>query len=503
MSALRRLTGLAALSLAATLALTSCGSDDGDSTGNSGRANPDATVTVRLRLEPTSLDLTTVAGAALDQVLLDNVYQGLLTRDADDKIVPALASDYVVAPDGLSYTFTLDPEATFHDGSPVTAADVVWSYERVLDPTSTNPNKADFTKVASVTAPDEKTVRITLKQRDSNFTYGLTNRAGVVYKKGATGLADSENGTGPFTLEKWQRGASLTLARYEKYRGDKAKAAKVVFRYIPDDNAANNATLSGDIDALTALDPKLLPPYQSNQDFTIQEGVASDKLVLGFNNSSGPLKDVRVRRAIRQAIDKDGFIKSYGEGVRIGGPVAPTDPWYDKSLTSIDEYDPAAAKKLLAEAGVSNLKLSLTVANFYPSLYAEYVASQLEQVGITVQIKSVPFASWLDSVYTKADYQLSIVDHAEARDIANWANPKYYFRYDNKAVQKLVADAGLAATDAERDDLLKQAAKQVSEDAASDFLSGGQIHTVLRKGVEGFPKNSTSSRLNVVNLSKP
>lgn len=499
MSALRRLTGIAALLLAGSLALTSCGGDDGGS--SSGAANPDATVTVRLKLEPTSLDLTTVAGAALDQVLLDNVYQGLLTRDPSDTIVPALASDFQTSPDGLTYTFTLNPKATFHDGSPVTADDVVWSYEQVLSPSSANPQKFVFAQVASVKATDAKTVTITLKQRDSNFTYGLTDRAGVVYKKGATGLADTENGTGPFTLEKWQRGASITFARDDKYWGEKAKAAKVVFRYIPDDNAANNATLSGDIDVLTAIDPKLRPPYANNQDFVVQEGVASDKLVLGFNNSAGPLKDVRVRRAIRQAIDKAGFIKSYGEGVQIGSPVAPTDPWYDESLTSIDPYDPAAAKKLLAEAGQTNLKLSLTVANFYPPLYAEYVASQLKQVGITVDIKSVPFASWLDSVFTKGNYQLSIVDHAEARDIGIWANPKYYFHYDSKAVQKLVADAQVAASDADRDALLKQAAKQISEDAAGDFLSGGQVHTVLRKGVTGFPKNSTSSRLNVSSLS--
>ncbi|SHM62073.1 ABC transporter substrate-binding protein [Cryptosporangium aurantiacum] len=494
-----RKTGLLALLVAGLVALTSCSSEDGDA--SAGAADTNATVTVRLKLEPTSLDLTTVAGAALDQVLLDNVYQGLLTRDASDKIVPSLASEYEAAPDGLSYTFTLNPKATFHDGSPVTAADVVWSYEQVLSPKSANPNKIDFAQVASVTAPDEKTVKIALKQRDSNFTYALTNRAGVVYKKGATGLADSENGTGPFTLDKWQRGASLTFLRHDEYWGEEAKVAKVVFRYIPDDNAANNATLAGDIDVLTALDPKLLAPYENNQDFAVQEGIASDKIVLGFNNAYGPLKDVRVRRAIRQAIDKDGLISSYGEGIRIGGPVASTDPWYDESLTSIDKYDPAAAKKLLAEAGVSNLKLTLTVANFYPPLYAEYVTSQLKQVGITVEIKSVPFATWLDTVFTEANYQLSIVDHAEARDIGIWANPKYYFRYDSKAVQKLVADAQVAPSEDQRDELLAQAAKQVSEDAAGDFLSGGQIHTVVRKGVEGFPKDSTSSRLNLASVT--
>ena len=493
---LRRLLPLL---LVGALALAGCGG--GSSGSSSSAADANATVDVRLKLEPSSLDLTTVAGAALDQILLDNVYQGLVTRDASDKIVPALANSYQASADGLSYTFALNPTATFHDGSPVTAADVLWSYEKVLAPTSANPNKADFANVKAVTAPDERTVRITLSKRDSNFTYGLTNRAGVVYRKDATKLADSENGTGPFKLQKWARGASITLVRNDSYWGPKAKVAKVVFRYIPDDNAANSAALSGDLDVVTALDPKLEAAYKGNQDFTLQKGIASDKFVLGFNNAYGPLKDVRVRRAIRQAIDKAGLISSYGQGIHIGGPVAPTDPWYDPSLTSIDPYHPAAAKKLLAEAGQSNLKLTLTVPSFYPSLYAEFVASQLKQVGVTVTITSVEFPTWLDTVFTKGDYQLSLIDHAEARDIGIWANPAYYFHYDSKPVQQLVLQAQAAPTDAQRNALLKQAAKIVSTDAASDFLAGGQIDTILRKGITGFPKDSTSARLNLADLS--
>jgi peptide/nickel transport system substrate-binding protein len=191
-----------------------------------------------------------------------------------------------------------------------------------------------------------------------------------------------------------------------------------------------------------------------------------------------------------------------GRGQVIGGGVAPTDPWFDDSLTSIDPYDPAAAKALLAQAGYgSGLSLNLSVPNIYRSTIGEYVASQLGQVGITVNYQPVEFAVWLDQVYTKADYDLSIVDHAEARDIANYANPAYYWRYNSAQVQQLAAQATAAPTDAERDALYKQVSKQISTDAASDWLFSPKSLVVTRKGVDGFPTREISSRLALAGVS--
>lgn len=512
---MRRSTALrlAATAVLAGLAATACGTGSTDDPANAGQtsqaAEPadidtGATVDVRLVLEPTSLDIASTAGAALDQILLDNIYQGLLTRDEDNKIRPSLATRYEESSDGLTYTFHLAENATFHDGAKVTAADAVWSLKQVTAKGSKNPDAAALASVKSVSASDDHTVVVKLKQRDSGFTWGLTGRAGVVFKKDTdfTSLAGKENGTGPFKLSGWKRGSSLTFVRDDAYWGKKAKVAKVVFHYIKDDNAANNAQRTGQTDIETAAQADLLQPFSDKSKYTVLRGDTTDKFTLALNNTSGPTKDVRVRRAIRQAIDKAGLIKTLGgAAVPVGGPIPATDPGYE-DLTSVDAYDPAGAKKLLKQAGHGDgLKLTVQIPNIYPTEIGDYLVSQLKQVGIQLTVRQVEFQTWLDSVYTKHDYQLSIVDHAEARDLNNFANPDYYFGYDNADVQKWYAAAQTAAGDAERDALLKKAARQVSEDAAADWLFVNQTLTVVRTGVTGVPIDFTSNRYNLANLA--
>ncbi|WP_433559847.1 ABC transporter substrate-binding protein [Pseudonocardia xinjiangensis] len=497
-----RVRRLVPLLLAAAVLAAAC---SGAESGGAGAPAADTTLDVRLVLEPTSLDITSVAGAAVSQLLLDNVYEGLLTRDAGGAIVPLLAQDVSTSPDGLTYTFRLHDGLTFADGSPLMSADVVWSYRNVIAPESKNPNKADFAAVTGVDAPDPHTVVITLSRRDANFTYALTDRAAAVLKQGTdpATLAGTANGSGPFVIRSWQRGSSITLARNEHYWGQPANLSGVVLHYIPDTTAANNAQLTGETDVETGPDPTLLSQFQG-PDFTVAEGVTSDKFVLGINNGRGPLADVRVRHAIRQAIDKDGLIRVAlaGKGQRIGSGVAPTDPWFDAGLTSIDPYDPPAAKALLAEAGFgSGLDLTLVVPNIYSARIGEYVASQLGQVGIRVRYEPVEFATWLDRVYTKADYDLSIVDHAEARDIGNYANPDYYWRYSDAQVQQWADQASTAASDAERDGLYRQVARKISEDAVSDWLYSPTSLVVLRAGVTGFPTRETNSRLDLAQVT--
>ncbi|MCF2527298.1 ABC transporter substrate-binding protein [Yinghuangia soli] len=489
------------------------GNDGNTSTGAAGPSgspstapdsalDPNATVNVRLVLEPTSLNLTTTAGAALEQLLLDNVYQGLLTVDtnAGNKIVPALAASYEASPDGLTYTFKLAAGAAFHDGSPVTADDVVWSLQQAVAPGSKQPNAKALASIAGVAAPDPGTVVVTLKQRDNDLTWGLTGRAGVVYKKGTdfAKLDATENGTGPFKLGGWQRGSSVTLVRNDAYQGPgpKAKAAKVVLRYITDRNAANNAQATGQTDIQTSADATLLQPFTGNAGFAVLRGTTTDKYTLALNNAKPPLDNPAVRHAIRRAIDKNALIEALGgAGVRVGGPVPTADPWYE-DLTGIDAYDPAAAKKLLADAGFGGgLKLTLKIPSIYPAAIGDVLVSDLKKAGIDLTVKQQEFTAWLTEVYTAKDYELSLVNHAEPRDLGNYANPAYYFGYANKQVQDWFAQAVAAPDEKTRTALLAKAARQASEDAAADWLFQAQTITVVRKGVAGAPQHFTSSRL--------
>ncbi|MGW4248392.1 ABC transporter substrate-binding protein [Nocardia sp. NPDC004722] len=464
-----------------------------------------ATVNVRLTLEPTSLDAFGASGAALDQVLLDNVYQGLVSVDtnAGDKIVPALASSWEQSPDGLVYTFHLVAGATFHDGSPLTAADAVWSLQQQIAPGSKSIKAAAFTPVADVSAPDPATVRITLKQRDTLLLWSLTQRGGIVYKRGTdfAGLAGAENGSGPFKLAGWNRGSSITLARNDAYWGPKPKVDKVVLSYIKDPNSANNAQSTGQTDIEVAADPTLLQPFTDNDKFTVLRGTTTDKFTLAFNGTRAPFTNPDVRHAIRQSIDRQGVIQAYGAGVAIGSDVPPQDPWYE-DLTGIDAHNPDNARKLLAAAGFADgLSLTLDVPNIYPTAITDLLVSDLKKVGITLTVRQVEFQTWLSKVYTDKDFQLSLVDHAEARDLDNYAAPGYYFGYDNAQVRQWYTQARTAASDADRDALLKNVARQISQDAAADWLFLVQSTTVVRTGVYGVPLAETSNRYNLSTLA--
>lgn len=509
-----RRTTLAAASLltAGLLVLTACSGGGGDNTPtSSGKPDPDASVAVRLVLEPGNLDIRETAGSALDQILVDNIYQGLVARTPEQDIVPALASDWTVSPDGLTYTFTLREGVTFHDGQELTPQDVVWSLTAhkstptwvdadVVDPSGKVVGGA-LSHVSTITA-DGQDIVLTLATPDSSLLWNLTGRAGIVFKEGDTvDYKTKANGTGPFVLKSWRQGDSITLARNDAYWGDKAAAAEVVFDYIPDNQAALNAALAGEVDVLTGFDANLKDQVEANGDFSLVLGQSTDKGTLAFNQTTGPLADKRVRQAIRQAIDHDAIIEALASGQTQYGPIPELDPGYE-DLSDVAPYDPEAAKKLLKDAGYEDLDLTLTIPNFYATTIPQILVSDLDEVGITLEVESVDFSTWLTDVYTNHDYELSFVLHTEARDFENWADPDYYFTYDNPEVQKLYAQSIAATDETKAADLLKQAARIVSEDAAADWLYNGASVVAVGTNISGMPSINVNERLNVAEIAK-
>ncbi|MGN8048506.1 ABC transporter substrate-binding protein [Curtobacterium sp. 22159] len=489
-----------AVAVASALVLTGCSGSSNETGGT------DATVRVGLVLEPTSLDIRTQSGAALDQVLIDNVYQGLVGRTADGDIRDVLASSHEVSSDGRTYTFTLRKGTTFQDGKDVTADDVVWSLQQVKSNAS-YVDSAQLANVSSISSPAPGVVRLELAKPDSDLLWNLTGRAGLVLEKAARNdLSDTANGTGPYEVASWKQGDSLTFKRNADYWGTKAKVAKVVFRYITQPSTAVNAMANGDLDVQTAVDGTLKSQLQGNSDITLHTGKTTDKYTLAFNDQKAPFTDKRVRQAIRQAIDTKAIIKAVGgTGVQQGGPIPELDPGY-QDLTDIDAYDPSNAKKLLAEAGQRDLHLTLTYANIYSATIGDVLKSQLADVGISLTVKRVDFATWLSQVFEapksgKRDFDLSMVDHVEARDFGNWANPDYYFGYDNAEVQSLYAESVAATNESDKVAALQKAARIVSEDAAGEWLYTATSITAVRKGVTGVPFDGTNSRLDLSKLA--
>lgn len=465
----------------------------------SGTPVADGDLVVGLVLEPDNLDIRHTSGAALEQILVDNIYQGLVTRDEENKIVPSLATDYTVSPDGLTYTFTLQEGVVFHGGQALTSADVVSSFTTVQTDATVIGNR-DFANVATITAPDAATVVITLTEPDINFLFTLTTPAGLVFSASdKTDLKTAANGTGPFLFDSWKRKDSITFKRNDTYWGDAAQLAEVTFVYIPDFTAGVNAATTGDLDVLTAVDPNLAVNFDGT-DFVITTGKTTDKATLAFNNKKAPLDNVKVREALRMAINHEAVITAVGSGVEQFGPIPELDPGYE-DLSDVVSYDPEGAKKLLEEAGVKDLQLTLTIPSFYGTTVTKQLVSDFNAVGVTLKIENVEFPTWLNDVYTNHDYDLSFVLHVEPRDFSNWANPDYYFGYDNPKVQKLYADALATTDEAASDKMLAEAARIVSEDHAADWLYTGATLTAHLPKVTGFPVNSVNSRINLANVA--
>lgn len=494
---LRRTTLTAAAVLAAGALLLSACTGGGDPAPTSTELTPDpsASVAIRLVLEPGNLDIRETAGAALDQILIDNIYQGLVSRTPEQEIVPALASAYDVSPDGLTYTFELREGVTFHDGQELTAQDVVWSLTQVKD-TPAYRDSARLAKVATIAA-DGQTVTLTLTEPDSSLLWNLTGRAGLILKEGDTiDRKTDANGTGPYAFASWKQGDSITFSRNDAYWGEPAQVAEIVFSYIPNTQAAINGALAGELDVLTGFDANLTEQLEANGDFAVVVGPSTDKGTLAMNQSRPPLDDIRVRQAVRQAIDKDAIVEALGAGETQFGPIPSLDPGYE-DLSDVAPYDPEAARALLAEAGEEDLDLTLTIAASYGTTVTQILVSNLNEVGINLNVATVEFPTWLNDVYINQDYELSFVLHTEARDFENWASPDYYFTYDNPEVQDLYAQS-LAATDAdEAADLLAEAARIVSEDMAADWLYTGASVVGVGSHISGMPDTNVNERLNL------
>ncbi|MDQ3617070.1 MAG: ABC transporter substrate-binding protein [Actinomycetota bacterium] len=490
-----------AVAAVASLLLASC-SAGSDSTGQAS----DEKLSVGLVAEPANLDFTKTDGAAIPQALLYNVYEGLVKLDQEGEIVPALAKSWEVSADRTTYTFDLVDGAKFTNGEPFTADDAKFSIERVKTDWTVSL-KAAMDVVDKVEAVSPTELKVTLAQPSNGWLYKMTTRIGAMFSQtGVDKLATEPVGTGPYKLGKWTRGDSISLVSNKDYWGEKPYFPTVTLKYFKDPTALNNALLSGTINVIgTVQTPESLDQFESDSKYQVIEGVTNGEVVLSFNNGEGPLEDKKVRQAVRYAIDHQALVDTCwaGRGTLIGSMVPPTDPWYE-DLTGLYPYDVDKAKALLQESGQGDETLRLRIPTLpYAVACGTVVKSQLEQAGFKVELDQLEFpAAWLTTVFTDADYDMSIVAHVEPRDMpAVFGDKTYYTRYDNPDFTALLAQAD-AGTEQEQVADMKAAAKMLSEDAAADWLFLLPNLIVADADITGLPKNAISESFDLTGLAR-
>jgi peptide/nickel transport system substrate-binding protein len=462
-----------------------------------------AALVVQITAEPPGLDLTVTPASATATVVFYNVQEALVKVDAQGRLVPWLAERWQTT-DNLYYTFFLKKGVRFHNGRELTAEDVKFVLDRARNPETKHPHVKQYEDIANVQVRDSYTVTIGLKRTNAMFLYNLARQGSVIYPRDAVEQQKSQPiGTGPFILERWDRGDRIVLKRHADYHvKGLPKLERVTFRFVPDANAALAALQAGDIDVMAfGLGPESVEVVRRAPNLQLILGETTSDVILALNNSKKPFSDVRVRRAITHAIDKPEVVKGamFGLGRILGSNVDPLNPYF-VDMSKAVPHDPARAKQLLAEAGYpAGFEAVLRVAPQYPYTVrtGEVLVEQLAKTGIRVKLEQIEWGQWLDRVYKNADYDMTIIGHAESWDAGNYANPKYYYRYDSPRFQAVFQESETTLDDKKRRELYAELQKIMADEAPVVWLYVYPRLVAAKKGVQGIWKDLPTPSLDL------
>jgi peptide/nickel transport system substrate-binding protein len=492
----RSLLSSALLAGGSVVVLSACGGYDEDSAADGGSV-PD-TLTLAQPQDVATMD------AVVDNGLYSvNVFHGLYDQvvsiDADGELQPRLATDWTSTPDGSSWTFTLRTDATFHDGSPVTAADVAFSFQAVIDDPE-SLNKIYTNGIASVGAVDDATVRFDLKAPNAAFprlAYYISIVPQAAYSADKEAFAAAPIGSGPYTFVSWTPDVSIELAANPDYWGGAPAVAKVVVQPVPDEEARVNGLLSGTLD-LTALAPSQVETVRGTDGFTVAEVEGNQMVYVGVNVTVAPLDDVLVRRAMDAAIDRDSIIASVLSGLAVpaGQTVAPSVNGWSENLQPTP-FDPDAARALLAQSGYAGEPIVFqfpTNGNLpQSSAVAQAIASQLQDVGLNVTLEGSDTQSmnlaWssksLKGIYLY-QFSPSMMDAATTLNYLYGPTGSGYFR--DPEIDGLIAQAAATTDESARLGTIEQIWRRNADQAFIVNLYSSKNAVGMVEGLDFTPR---------------
>lgn len=478
-------------------ALTACSA--GHTATNIGRGDTRGVV-VGTSGAPASLDFTTTGGAAIPQALMGNVYETLVRIDDQGQPQPLLAQSWDVSEDRTVYTFHLREGVRFSNGDEFTAQTAEFSINYVKD-SWTNGLSAQMAPVENVEAVDKRTLRVTLSQPSNSWLWSMGTLTGAMMTPaGIPTLASDPIGTGPYTVEKFAVGESISFAARDDYWGEPA-GQDASIRYFADAVSSVNALRVGDIDVLWSLQaPELISTLPD--DIGVSVGTTNGEVLLSLNNRVEPFDDPAVRQAVAYAIDRDALNEVVYNSLATdtgGAPVPPTDPWF--SGKDYYPFDPDKARELL---GGKEPEVTVTVPSLpYAQAAAELIFSQLRDVGFDITLETVEFpAVWLAQVLTQHDYQASLIAHVEPRDMATlFGNPDYYLGYDSPDVRESFARADIGGQD-EQITSMHAAVDTIMADAGALTLVNAPNIVLTAPGVSGVNPNVVTDSLPLAGVTK-
>lgn len=475
------------------------GSKDPGGQGNNGKTGEpvkggEITIGIAQDLDD-SLDPHQTVAAGTREVLF-NIFEGLVKPNSDGEMIPAVAEKYTLSEDGTTYTFTLREGVKFHNGQTVTAEDVVYSINRcaAVPEGQEKPLVAAFSAVKSVEALDEKTVAVTIAQRDLEF---------ISYMTAAIIPADYENqdtapvGTGPFKFVSRTPQQDFVMERFEDYWGAPAWLDKVTYKICENADALVMNLNGGSIDLCAHLTSA--QASQLNQNFQVLEGTMNLVQAIYLNNQAKPFDNQLVRQALCYAIDRQGIMDMVadGHGTAVGSSIYPAfTKYFLPELVDKYPHDVAKAKELLAQAGYPDgFDMTISVPNNYqPHMdTAEVVAEQLREAGINVTIQPVEWSTWLDTIYNGRQFQATVVGvdaaNMTARAMLERFTSDYgknFINYNNPAYDALFQKAINAQDEAGQTDLYKQMETMLADTAANVYIQDLCDLVAMRQDLGGL-----------------
>jgi peptide/nickel transport system substrate-binding protein len=387
-----------------------------------------------------------------------HIHETLVKYDMDMNLIPSLAESWAVSENGLIWTFRLRRGIRFHDGTAFNAEAVKYSFDRLLDFSNGSPRRDALSMVKETKVVSPYAIEFILRKPFAPFlnqltVYNLAILSPKAAKKWGREYSIAPAGTGPFKLESWSSGEKVVLSRNDRYWDWKPHFDKLIFRVIPDDATRVKLLLKGEVDVISPVPVALISQFDPSKVVRVIEEKGLRTIYLGFNNKMKPFDDLRVRKAVSHSINTEAILKNVlkGKGSIGGGHESPFVPGAHQGLKPYP-YDPALAKKLLAEAGYpkgfSTTLFAPKGRYFMDEEVARAIQAQLKEVGIIAQIETPDWPTYIRLLEKGTEIPMFIMGKGSPSADLNFTlnhgiktgGKMNYSQYSSPKVDRLIAE---------------------------------------------------------------
>jgi peptide/nickel transport system substrate-binding protein len=469
--------------------------------------------------EPSGL-IFMVAGESASAAIASNIFNSLLKYNANLDLEGELAEKWEISSDNKTITFTLKPNLKWADNKPLTSEDVLFTWQLVTDENTRSPYASDYQLVKMAEAPDPLTFKVTYSQA---YAPALDSWAGlhILPKhllKGQdihqTVFAQKPVGSNYYQLDQWNHGENIKLSRNPNSALGPALIEKLITRIIPDNSAQFLELMADNIDSMS-LDPikysRIIPARPVlKKNLNLYKELGNSYTYLGFNLKHKPFDDIRVRKAINYAIDKQEIIDGVylGLGINIASPYKPGTRWSNPNLKPY-AYDPSKARALLKDAGFEDSNGDgilerdgkpfafeiITNQNKEREKSAVIIQRRLKEIGIDVKIRAIEWASFISRFINTGDFDVVILgwglgldpDQYNIWHSSQQAPGQFNFvGYNNPTVDRLLEQGRTEFDPDKRMKIYHQFAETLLADSPIVYLSAGYGLTAIHKRVQGI-----------------